>query len=142
MAKKKAKAPAKKVAKKTAKKVAVKATVKAAPAKKSAAPLSSVNKIRTKSEILGALADHSGVSKKEVASVFETLSKMIELDIGKRGPGAFTVPGLMKIILKKKPATKARVGVNPFTGEQMTFKAKPARNVVRVRPLKALKDMA
>ncbi len=74
--------------------------------------------------------------------MFETLAKMIELDLGKKGPGLFTVPGLMKITLKKKPATKARVGVNPFTGEQMTFKAKPARNVVRIRPLKALKDMA
>ena len=59
----------------------------------------------------------------------------------KKGPGTFTVPGLMKVTVVRKPATKARKGTNPFTGEEMTFKAKPARNVVKVRALKALKDM-
>ena len=62
-------------------------------------------------------------------------------EIGRRGPGLFTVPGLMKIRIKRKPATKARKGVNPFTGETMMFKAKPARNVVKITALKALKDM-
>jgi nucleoid DNA-binding protein len=150
MAKKKAKAKtAAKATKKTAAKAATKKTAakvaskaKVAPMKKAPTPLNPTTKLRTKSEIMALLADHSGISKKEVSSMFETLAKMIELDLGKKGPGLFTVPGLMKITLKKKPATKARVGVNPFTGEQMTFKAKPARNVVRIRPLKALKDMA
>ena len=66
---------------------------------------------------------------------------MIKKDIGKRGPGVFTVPGLMKIKVVRKPATKARKGVNPFTKEEMMFKAKPARNVVKVLALKNLKTM-
>ena len=96
---------------------------------------------RTKSEVMGAIADETGLTKKEVGSVFEAMAGLIKKDLGRRGPGTFTVPGLMKIRLKRKPATKARKGVNPFTGEEMMFKAKPARNVVKVLALKALKDM-
>ena len=59
----------------------------------------------------------------------------------KRGPGEFTIPGLMKCVVKRKPATKARKGINPFTGEATTFKAKPARTVAKARILKKLKDM-
>ena len=66
---------------------------------------------------------------------------LIERHVKKRAPGQFTLPGLMKIEVKRKPATKARKGINPFTGEPTIFKAKPARNVVKVRPLKKLKDM-
>ena len=66
---------------------------------------------------------------------------MIKKDLGKKGPGIFTVPGLMKIKVVRKPATKARKGINPFTGEEMMFKAKPSRNVVKVLALKGLKDM-
>ncbi len=101
----------------------------------------SANRARTKSEVTGAIADETGLTKKEVASVFEAMAGIIKKDLGRRGPGQFTVPGLMKIRLKRKPATKARKGVNPFTGETMMFKAKPARNVVKVTALKALKDM-
>ena len=96
---------------------------------------------RTKSEVTGVIADETGLTKKEVSAVFEAMAGIIKKDLGRRGPGIFTVPGLMKIRLKRKPATKARKGVNPFTGEQMMFKAKPARNVVKVTALKALKDM-
>ncbi len=99
------------------------------------------SRARTKSEVTGAIADETGLTKKEVASVFETLAILIKKDIGRRGPGQFTVPGLMKIRVKRKPATKARRGVNPFTGEEMMFKAKPARNVVKVLALKGLKTM-
>ena len=60
----------------------------------------------------------------------------------KAGPGEFTVPGLMKCKVQHKPATKARKGINPFTGEEVMFKAKPARSVVKIRPLKRLKEMA
>ena len=60
----------------------------------------------------------------------------------KSSAGEFTVPGLMKLIVKSKPAKKARKGINPFTGEEMTFKAKPAQRVVKVRTLKKLKEMA
>ncbi|UCC30729.1 MAG: HU family DNA-binding protein [Phycisphaerales bacterium] len=108
-------------------------------AKKKAAKVTS--KARTKSEVFGGLADATELSKKEIAGVFDELGRLIKKDLGKRGPGIFTVPGLMKIKVVRKPATKARKGINPFTGEEMMFKAKPARNVVKVLPLKGLKTM-
>lgn len=95
----------------------------------------------SKSEVFANLAEKSGVSKKEVATVFDALTSLIGESLGKRGPGTFNVPGLMKITVQHKPATKARKGINPFTGQEQMFKAKPARNVVKVRPLKGLKDM-
>ena len=95
---------------------------------------------RTKSEIMSSLADTTGLSKKDIGTVFASLSDLVGKDVG-RGCGLFTVPGLMKIRRVNKPATKARKGINPFTGEETMFKAKPARNVVKIRPLKALKDM-
>ena len=98
-------------------------------------------KARTKSQVVAALADKTGLSKKEVSSVCEAMSDLISEDLGKRGPGMFTIPGLLKITVQHKPATKARKGINPFTKEETIFKAKPARNVVKARPLKALKDM-
>jgi nucleoid DNA-binding protein len=97
------------------------------------------SKTRTKSEVYGALAECACVTRKQVATVFDGLAGLIKKDL--RGPGLFTVPGLMKITVVKKPATKARRGINPFTGQEMTFKAKPARKVVKVRPLKSLKAM-
>ncbi len=69
------------------------------------------------------------------------LDTLIGKGLGKRGPGVFNVPGLMKVKVIRKPATKARKGINPFTKEETVFKAKPARNVVKIQPLKALKDM-
>ncbi len=102
---------------------------------------SSSARARTKSEVMGIIADETGLTKREVASVFEAMAGVIKKDLGRRGPGLFSVPGLMKIRVKRKPATRARKGVNPFTGEEMMFKAKPARNVVKITPLKALKDM-
>ncbi len=98
-------------------------------------------KSRTKSQILGDISDKTGLTRKEVASVFESMAGLIKRDLGRRGPGVFTVPGLMKIRVVRKPATKSRRGINPFTGVEMMFKAKPARNVVKVGALKALKDM-
>lgn len=99
------------------------------------------DKPMTKSEIVSGIADQTGFSKKQVSSVFEAMSGQIAKSLGRRGPGAYTVPGLMKLTVIRKPATKARKGTNPFTGEETTFKAKPARNVVKIRPLKNLKDM-
>ena len=98
-------------------------------------------KARTKSQVYGDLSESAELKRKDISSVFEGLSALIRKDIGKRGPGVFTVPGLMKIKVIRKPATKARKGINPFTKEETTFKAKPARNVVKVLPLKALKEM-
>jgi len=98
------------------------------------------SKGRTKSEVFGSLASDTGLAKRDVAAVFDNLASLIKKEL-KKGPGVFTVPGLMKIKVVRKKATKARMGVNPFTGEQMMFKAKPARNVVKVLPLKSLKEM-
>ncbi len=142
MAKKKAGTKTK-ASKKPAKKAAVKPkAAKREPRTLNVGPKSfeKVNKPRTKSQVLAALSDNTGLTKKEVGVVFDTLGELIGNDL-KKGPGTFTVPGLMKVTVVRKPATKARKGINPFTGEETTFKAKPARNVVKVRPLKALKDM-
>ena len=99
-------------------------------------------KAPTKSEIYRAIADETGLTRKDVAAVFESMSGRIKKNLGGRGaPGTFTVPGLMKLRVVKKPATKARKGVNPFTGEEMMFKAKPASKTVKVAALKGLKDM-
>lgn len=95
----------------------------------------------TKSEILTSIAEETELSRKQVASVFDGLTGLIQKGVGKKGAGIFVVPGLMKIVVINKPATKARKGINPFTKEEQMFKAKPARRVIKVRPLKALKDM-
>jgi nucleoid DNA-binding protein len=96
----------------------------------------------TKSEIYTRIADDTGLTKKDVVAVFESLSGQIQKNLGGRGaPGMFTLPGLLKMRVVKKPATKARKGVNPFTGEEMMFKAKPASKTVKVAALKGLKDM-
>jgi nucleoid DNA-binding protein len=143
---KKQKATKKTAAKKT-KAATAKKTVVAAPKKAPAQFVKVTNvtkpadKARTKTDIVGVLSECTGLSKKEVGFVFESLADLIGMDLGKKGAGVFNIPGLMKIVRHTKPATKARKGVNPFTGEPMTFKAKPARNVVKVRALKQLKAM-
>ena len=97
----------------------------------------------TKTEILNDIADDAGLSKKEVAAVFDSLGAQIKKNLGSRGPGAFTIPGLLKIEKKRVPARKAQHGVpNPFRpGELMDVAARPASNKVKVRPLKNLKEM-
>lgn len=145
-AKKKASAKKKAVAKKApvAKKAAAKkkAAGKKSTAKKSAAAKTAAGKKPpTKSEIMSSIAETTELSRKEVASVFEALNNLIQDNLKPRGPGTFSIPGLMKIRVNKKPATKARKGISPFTGEEIMFKAKPARKVVKVLPLKNLKDM-
>ncbi len=100
------------------------------------------SKAATKTEILTNIATKTELSRKQVSAVFEALSGEISAAVGKKGPGVFAVPGLMKIIVIQKPATKARKGINPFTKEEVMFKAKPARKVIKIRPLKSLKDMA
>jgi len=96
----------------------------------------------TKSQVFAALAEKTGLAKRDVSGIFDELGGLIGKQLkGRSAPGMFTVPGLMKITVTRKPATKARPGVNPFTGEEIMIKAKPARNVVKVRPLKGLKDM-
>ncbi len=129
----------KKTTKKPARKPAAKASTPAA--KKPARITPAKEKTRTKSEVFTIIADHAGISKKQVAAVFDTMGDMIQADLKKNAVGSFNVPGMMKVMVQRKPATKARRGINPFTKEEQMFKAKPARNVVKVRPLKGLKDL-
>ena len=128
--------------KKVVKKKAAKRTVK-----KAAAPAKNIKAIKdayTKTQLFAQIAEDTGLARKDVAKVFASLNDVIEGHVKSRGAGEFKVPGLMKIKVNKKPATKARKNVpNPFKpGEMMDVKAKPARKVVKVLPLKALKDMA
>ena len=95
----------------------------------------------TKSQILAEIAGATGLSKRDVSNVVESLSTVIERHIKPRGAGKFTMPGLFKVTTVRKKAVPARKGINPFTGEQTTFKAKPARTVLKIRPLKKMKDM-
>jgi nucleoid DNA-binding protein len=96
----------------------------------------------TKTEVFSNIADATGLSKRDVSNVFDALNDQIKKALSGRGTSkTFTIHGLAKIVVQHKPATKERQGTNPFTGEPTTFKAKPARNVVKVRPLKKLKDM-
>ncbi len=95
----------------------------------------------TKSEILAHIAEETGLARKDVGAVFDSLQGLMKKNLGRRGPGIFSMPGLMKIKVQTKPATKARKGINPFTGEETVFKAKPARKTVKIQALKTLKDM-
>ena len=99
-------------------------------------------KVPTKGEILKSIATSTELTGKQVGAVLTALADLIAKNVGKKGPGMFVVPGLLKIIVVQKPAIKAHKGINPFTKEEQMFKAKPARKVIKVRPLKALKDMA
>lgn len=92
----------------------------------------------TKSQLIEKIAESNELSKKDVKGVFESLATIGYKELKKNG--VFLVPGFAKFVVIKKPATKARKGTNPFTGEPMTFKAKPARKIVRARPVKAAKD--
>jgi nucleoid DNA-binding protein len=128
-----------------AKKSAPKAAAKAKAAPKAAAPkaakLTAASKPRSRGEFYTTIAEHTQLSRKQVASVFETMGRILSVDLGKSGPGICNVAGLMKVTVVRKPATKARKGINPFTKQEVMFKAKPARNVIKVRPLKTLKAM-
>jgi len=135
---KKGKKTVKKVAKKVTKK-AVKCTTKSCTKK----PSIKVQKPFNKSQIAAAIADMSCLSKKDAGYMLDTLFDIIGAHLKKRsGPGEFTLPGIAKFKVVNKPATKSRKGINPFTGEPMVFAAKPARNIVKVRALKKIKDIA
>lgn len=144
---KKNKTTLKKGEKKTMKKTKRAAAKKAAPrkttqmTKKTQRPLKVTEPLK-KSELYTHLAECAELSRREIGTIFEVLAEVIHCHLKKGGPGEFTVPGLMKCKVTRKPATKARKGINPFTGEPTVFKAKPARNVIKVRPLKKMKEMA
>ena len=114
---------------------------KTAKTKSATKPLS-VTKAFSKTEIAQSIAEMVGIAKKQATETIEALTHIINTHISKKGPGVFVFPGLAKFIVARKPATKARKGTNPFTGQPMTFAAKPARNVVKIRALKKLKDIA
>ncbi len=98
-------------------------------------------KAMTKTEVYNALAEATNLTKKEVGCVFDSLSDLIGKELGKKGPGVFTVPGLMKLKTAIKPAVPAGMRRNPFTGEEKMMPAKPASTRVKATPLKRLKDM-
>ena len=95
-----------------------------------------------KTQILDQIAESTELSRKQVSAVIDSLTDVIEAHVKKNAVGEFVLPGLLKISTVRKPAVKAHKGINPFTKEEVMFKAKPATTVVKVRPLKKLKDMA
>jgi nucleoid DNA-binding protein len=135
--KKAAKAAPKKAAAKAAPK---KAAAKAAP--KAAAKPTPVKERWSKTQILNEISERVEISRKHVGAVMAELEGIIARHIGKSGPGEFVMPGLFKINTVKKPAQKARKGIDPFTKQERMFAAKPASVKVKVRPLKKLKDLA
>ncbi len=110
---------------------------KKAPTKSTAA----AGKAPSKSQVFAGIAEAAELSKKQVAAVFAALNDMVQKNLGARGPQVFTIPGLCKMTVRKRPAQKPRQVRNPRTGEMMMSKAKPASKTVRVRALKALKEM-
>ena len=98
-------------------------------------------KAMSKAEFMNALAEKSDLTKQQISALLDALGRLIAENLDSQGPGALTIPGLMKIKVVRKPATEARKGINPFTKEETIFKAKPARNTVKIVPLKGLKDM-
>lgn len=135
--------------KKTSKTISKKPSAKAPPIKpKMASKKTAIIKISKllppqaaykKTELFSTVAEQTGLGKKEVQSVLQTLQTIMMLHLTKKGPGQFVLPGVFKMTVVTKPATKPRTGKNPFTGEEMTFKAKPARRVVKIRVLKKFK---
>jgi nucleoid DNA-binding protein len=142
----KKKAPAKKAAakkapaKKASAKKAPAAKAKAAAAAKKAGP--AIKEKLTKTQIISSISESTGLSRKDVNAVMDEMHSLMERSLSKRAIGEFIVPGIMKITTVKKPARKARKGINPFTGEETVFKAKPASVAVKIRPLKRLKEFA
>jgi nucleoid DNA-binding protein len=118
-----------------------KATKTTKTATKKAYKPSATTKVRTRSQVIADLACASDIKKGTVKEIFENLSTMIGNDLGSRGPGVFSFMGLLKLKTVKKPATKERTGVNPFTGETQVFKAKPASKKVRARATKTLNTL-
>ena len=94
----------------------------------------------SKSQFVAMVAEKSGLNKKQAATALEAVNEVVKNQLGKKGPGEVTIPGLLKVLVIVKPATPAREGISPFTKQPTIFKAKPARKVVKARPVKALKD--
>ncbi|MFO0673300.1 MAG: HU family DNA-binding protein [Polyangiaceae bacterium] len=95
----------------------------------------------TKAQVIAEIAEISELDKKSVNRVFESLTELIKKQLSSRGPGEFVIPGLLKLKAVKKPATKDRPGVNPFTKQPIIIKGKPASKKIRATALKSLKDL-
>ncbi len=104
--------------------------------------LTAIRNPYTKAQLFTAISEDTGLTRKEVAAVFQSLADLMLRHLKSRSAGVFTLPGLLKLTVNKKPATKARPGRNPFTGEDIMIAAKPASRVVKARILKGLKEMA
>ena len=103
--------------------------------------MSTAPKPMTKTQVLAALAERTDLSRDQVREVFEALGELIASNLQEGAPGVLTLPGLMKVKVQRKEATPERMGIDPFTKEERLFAAKPARNMVKIQPLKALKDL-
>ncbi|MGB0680704.1 MAG: HU family DNA-binding protein [Polyangiales bacterium] len=95
----------------------------------------------TKAQIMSELADRTGLSKKDVAALFDNLRDLVKRELGRKGPGEFVIPDMMKLRIRTTPARKERKGIDPFTKQERVFPAKPAEKKVRATPLKKLKDL-
>jgi nucleoid DNA-binding protein len=104
-------------------------------------PAPACKKPMSKTEIIAALCEATGLTKQQVSGLFDELATLIGKNLAEDGPGVFAIPGLLQIKVVRKPATVERKGINPFTKEEMIIKAKPATNVVKLVPLKELKSM-
>ena len=154
---KKSKASVKKIAVKSKAKVKAKVATKAKPVvskakakakvvkkvikKPATKTLEKITKPLTKSELFNLISDSVEVNRKQVVAVFDKLAAVIAMHLKKDGPEKFVLPGMLKIVVRKVPARPARQGKNPFTGETIMFKAKPASKKVKVLALRALKEM-
>ena len=138
----KSKPAAKKAVKKVAKKAAPKKAVKKVAKKAAPKAISPAKKAMTKSQVVALIADHVELAKKQVGNVIDALEHVIAAHVKKGAVGQFKLNGLLNIKAVKKPARKARKGVNPFTGQEIMIKAKPAYRSIRVTALKRLKEMA
>jgi len=132
----------KKIAKKAA---AKKAPVKTVAVKKTApkpAVIKPIKEVLGKSALVAHLSEATELAAKDVRAVLAALENAAHASLSKKGAGAFTLPGMLKITAVKIPAKPKRKGINPFTKEEQVFAAKPASIKVKVRPLKKLKDAA
>lgn len=119
-----------------------KASSKSTTAKKTApAKMPSIKEPLSKSNMIKTITDVTALGKKDVVAVLDCLTTLIEKHVKSGGPGIFVMPGMMKISVVKKPARPARKGVNPFTGEEIMIKARPAYKAVKIKALKKLKEM-
>ena len=98
------------------------------------------NKRLSKSQFVTTVAEKSGLNKKQTTSALDTINAIVAQQLGKRGPGEVLIPGLLKLNIVDKPATRKHEGINPFTKEPTVFAAKPASKAVKARPIKAIKD--